>query len=195
MMTATMGQSDLKTKRAQFETQALPFLNEIYASALKMARNPQKAEDLAAVTFENAWRAFDSFRQGTNIRAWLYRIMTNAHINEFRKIKRTPDTVSVDSYEEPDEFYVFNKIGAEAATDAARSVERFTEHDINKAIGKLPEEFRTTFVLTEVQGFTYEETAKMTRVPIGTVRSRLSRARKHLQRHLWEYSQESGVTS
>lgn len=188
-----MDKATLNKKRAQFEAQALPYLNEIYASSLKMARNPQRAEDLAAVTFENAWKYFDSFKQGTNIRAWLYRIMTNAYIGEYRKIKRTPDMVSVDQHETPDEFYIFNKVSPGARGDTASSVERFTEQDINRAIERLPDDFRATFVLCEVRGFTYEETAKMTEVPIGTVRSRLSRARNILQKHLWDYSQESGA--
>ena len=190
-----MDETALLKKRTVFEKEALPFLDEIYASAMQMSRNVSKAEDLAATTFERAWKSFDQFQPGTNIRAWLYRILTNSYINEYRKIQRRPGMVSIDDYEDSEDFYIFNKLPKDAdGRTGTEAVERFTEMDVNRAIEKLPEEFRVAILLCDIRGFSYEEISKMIEVPIGTVRSRLNRGRKLLQKYLWDYSQAGART-
>ncbi|PCI39630.1 MAG: hypothetical protein COB53_02915 [Elusimicrobia bacterium] len=195
LIESAVEETALTQRRVNFEAEALPHLNEIYGSAMKMTRDVQKAEDLTATVFEKAWKAYDRFESGTNVRAWLYRIMTNSFINDYRRKQRRPDAVSMDDYENSDDFYIFNKLQHDGVrgVDGSKAVERFTEQDVQKAIEELPEDFRLAILLCDMQGFSYEEIADMLDVPIGTVRSRLSRARKLLQKSLWEYSQETGV--
>lgn len=191
-----MDETALIEKRSIFESEALPYLDEIYASSMRLARNVQGAEDLSATTFEQAWKSFEQFQSGTNLRAWLYKIMTNSFINEYRKRQRTPETVSLDELEDPDDFYIFNRVSHDApgGADSSDVVRQFEKEDINRAIDKLPDEYRVTIVLGDIQGFSYEEISDMTEVPIGTVRSRLSRGRKLLQKYLWDYSGKAGVS-
>jgi len=192
----TMDEAAVAKRRSKFEGEAMPHLNEIFASAVKMTKNVQKAEDLTATVFEKAWKSYDKFESGTNIRAWLYRIMTNTFINDYRKKQRRPDAVSMDDYENTEDFYIFNKLAPNeigGIEGGAKAVERFTEQDVQKAIENLPDDFRLAILLCDIQGFSYEEISGMLEVPIGTVRSRLNRGRKLLQKALWDYSQETGV--
>lgn len=188
-----MATVDEKTRK-EFEELALPYMNEMYAGAMRMTRNPQGAEDLTAEVFSKAWRFFHQFERGTNMRAWLYKILTNTYINEYRRKIRRGTPVAMDQYENQDEFYIFNKLEKEPGDeDPAKIIlERFAEQDIISAIDKLPDGYRETVILSDLQGLSYEDIAKALDIPIGTVRSRLNRGRSRLQKALWEEAVKSG---
>lgn len=182
--------------RDEFKAKALPLLDELYGVALRMARNPQTAEDLVAESYARAWQNLDKFQPGTNLRAWLYRIMTNTFINEFRKKRREPEKVSMDAYDRVDDFHFFHKIAAEAATapDPVKDVvARLTNDDFQKALETLPEEYRAAVLLYDLQGLSYDETAQALDVPVGTVRSRLARGRRRLQEGLYRHARDAGL--
>ncbi|MBL0350306.1 MAG: sigma-70 family RNA polymerase sigma factor [Elusimicrobia bacterium] len=180
----------------EFKSKALPLLDEMYGVALRMTRHPQVAEDLVAEAFARGWKSLEQFQPGTNLRAWLYRIMTNAYINDFRKKNREPEKVSVDAYEKLDEFHLYNRLSTEApaAPDPVRDViARLTNDDFRTALDALPEEFRTAIVLYDLQGLSYDDVAKALDVPIGTVRSRLARGRRQLQAALYRHAVDAGL--
>ncbi len=196
-----MNNVDDKT-RQEFTEIALPYMNEMYAGAMRMTRNPQAAQDLAADVFTKAWRAFHQFERGTNMRAWLYRILTNTYINEYRRKKRQGNPVDIDKYENQEEFYIYNKIadgtaGQSADTeDPAKAIlAKFAEQDIVNAMEQLPDGYRETVILSDMQGLTYEEISQALDIPIGTVRSRLNRGRRHLQKALWDEAVKSGYVT
>ena len=180
----------------EFSGIAFPYLNEMYGAALRMTKNPQSAEDLSAEVFTKAWKSFHQFERGTNMRAWLYRILTNTYINDYRKRTRQGTPVNIDQYETPDEFYFYNKLAQNAvdgAQDPAEQVlAKFAENDIIRAMDSLPEGYREAVILSDMQGLPYEDIAKALNIPLGTVRSRLNRGRKQLQKSLWEEAVRSG---
>lgn len=182
--------------RKEFADLAFPYMDEMYAGALRMTRNPADAQDLAAEVFNRAWKYFHQFERGTNMRAWLYRILTNTYINEYRKKVRQGPKVAIDQYETPEEFYIYNRLAQDKQRneeDPAQSVlSKFAEQDIVNAIHSLPDGYRETVILSDLQGLSYEDIAKTMDVPIGTVRSRLNRGRRHLQKALWEEAVKSG---
>lgn len=183
-------------RRQEFKEKALPLLDELYGTALRMTRNPAAAEDLVAEAFARAWKNLDQFESGTNIRAWLYRILTNAYINNFRKNKREPEKVSVDSYEKTDQFHLFNRLSSQApaAPDPVKEVMgRLTNEDFRKALDALPEEYRAAVVLFDLQGLSYQEVAEALDIPLGTVRSRLARGRGLLQVSLHRHAVDAGL--
>jgi RNA polymerase sigma-70 factor (ECF subfamily) len=183
-------------RRQEFKEKALPLLDELYGTALRMTRNPAAAEDLVADAFARAWKNLDQFESGTNIRAWLYRILTNAYINNFRKNKREPEKVSVDAYEKTDQFHLFNRLSSQApaAPDPVKEVMgRLTNEDFRKALDSLPEEFRAAVVLFDLQGLSYQEVADSLDIPLGTVRSRLARGRGLLQLSLHRHAVDAGL--
>jgi RNA polymerase sigma-70 factor (ECF subfamily) len=180
----------------EFKDKALPLLDELYGAALRMTRNPAAAEDLVADAYARAWKNIDQFSPGTNMRAWLYRILTNAYINTFRKKKREPEKVSVDAYEKTDMFHLFNKLAAQApaSPDPAKEVMgRLTNEDFRKALDDLPEEYRAAIVLFDLQGLSYQEVADALDIPLGTVRSRLARGRGILQSSLHRHAVDAGL--
>jgi RNA polymerase sigma-70 factor, ECF subfamily len=176
----------------RFEQEALPFMPEMYAAALRLTRNPSDAEDLVQETFLRAYRGFGGFEPGTNLRAWLYRILTNAYINTYRKRQREPQTVSD---EEVPEWYLFEKLGAEGAEASAeaRVLESLPDQDVQDALGALPEQFRLAVLLADVEGFSYKEIAEILDIPMGTVMSRLHRGRRALEKRLWDVMRERGL--
>jgi RNA polymerase sigma-70 factor, ECF subfamily len=186
----------LEITRKDFSDAAFPHMDEMYAAALRMTRNPQMAEDLASQVFEKAWKSFHQFERGTNMRAWLYRILTNTYINDYRKKTRQGVPVHIDQYENNDEFYFYNKLLASSqdkTQDPAQAVlARFAEQDILNAMDSLGDGFRETVILSDLQGLSYEQIAKTLNVPLGTVRSRLNRGRRQLQKALWEEAVRSG---
>lgn len=192
-------EQSVQTRKELFSREAFPFLDEMYAAAMRMTRNPQAAEDLSAQVFAKAWKSFDQFEPGTNMRAWLYRILTNTYINDYRKKTRQGVPVNFDQYETPEEFYLYNKLAKEAVDeneDPAKAVlAKFAEEDIVKAMDSLPDGFRETVILSDLQGLSYEEISKTLTIPLGTVRSRLNRGRKQLQKALWEEAVQSGYIS
>ena len=178
----------------RFEREAIPLLNEMYGAALRLTRNPSDAEDLLQETFLRAYRGFASFKEGTNLRAWLYRILTNAFINLYRKRQREPQTIS-DS--EVEEWYLYDRLGAEGAEPSAEAqvLETLPDEDVQEALASLPDQFRLAVLLADVEGFSYKEIAQILDVPIGTVMSRLHRGRRALERRLWDVMRERGLVT
>jgi RNA polymerase sigma-70 factor (ECF subfamily) len=181
----------------RFAEQAMEHMSSLYTAALRMTRNSADAEDLVQETYLKAYRAFGSFTEGTNLRAWLYRILTNTFINSYRSKKRRPEQVDVDEVED---LYLYKRLGALEEVAASRSAEdevldHFTDEDVKAALEALPEQFRLAVLLADVEGFSYKEIADILEVPIGTVMSRLHRGRKALQKALFEFGLERGLVS
>jgi RNA polymerase sigma-70 factor (ECF subfamily) len=181
--------------RERFTELALPHMQALYTAALRMTRNPADAEDLVQETFLKAYRAFDRYEDGTNIRAWLYKILTNTFINSYRASKRRPEKADVEDVED---LYMYRRLGELQATGTGRSAEdevfsHITDDEVKAAIESLPEAFRIAVLLADVEGFSYKEIADITDVPIGTVMSRIHRGRKALQKGLTEFAEVRGL--
>ena len=177
----------------RFERDVLPMLPSLYGAALRMTRNPADAEDLLQDTTLRAYRGFASFREGTNLKAWLYRILTNSFINTYRKKQREPKTV--DGPEDLDEWFLFDRLGAQSVARSAEEdvLENIPDADVKEALETIPENFRMAVLLADVEGFSYKEIAEITEVPIGTVMSRLHRGRKALEKALYAVAKERGL--
>ena len=178
-------------KQRAFETEALPHSDLLYNYALRMTNNIADAEDLVQETFLKAYRFWESYQQGTNIRAWLFRIMKNSYINRYRKEVREPEKVVYDEFTNP-----YNRTGDGAADphDAHESTfGSLLDDEIAGAIASLPAEFRTVVILCDIEGLTYEEVADFMECPLGTVRSRLHRGRKLLRAALSAYARVRGL--
>jgi RNA polymerase sigma-70 factor (ECF subfamily) len=181
-------------ERKRFQEDALPLLDSLYGAALRMTRNPADAEDLVQETMMRAYRAFDRFQEGTNLKAWLFRILTNAYINTYRKKQREPAKVSQDEIEEFDLYRELKNHDPEySSTPETIVLDSLVDTDIIEAIEDLPEQFRLAVVLSDVEGFSYAEMAEIMDVPMGTVMSRLHRGRKALQKRLWEIAKDRGI--
>jgi RNA polymerase sigma-70 factor (ECF subfamily) len=183
--------------REDFTNDAMQYAPQLFATALRMTRNKADAEDLVQETFLKGWRAFDSYQQGTNLRAWLFRIMTNTFINKYNSQQRRPQETELDEVEE---LYLFRRMGAFDQSKMTHSaedqmLELFTDDEVKNAIEELPETFRIPVLLSDVEGFSYKEIAEMLEVPIGTVMSRLHRGRKAMQKMLYEYAKERGLVN
>ncbi len=183
--------------QADFAAQAMQYMDSLYSGAMRMTRNPADAEDLVQETYLKAYRGFGGFQEGTNLKAWLYRILTNTFINNYRAKKRRPDESDLDEVED---LYLYRRLGGLEAAEAGRSAEdelldHVTDIEVKEAIESLPEQFRVAVLLADVEGFSYKEIAEILDVPIGTVMSRLHRGRKGLQKRLYEYAVERGLVS
>jgi RNA polymerase sigma-70 factor (ECF subfamily) len=181
--------------QANFERDAMQFARQLYSAAMRMTRNRADAEDLVQETYLKAYRAYDSFEEGTNLKAWLYRILTNTYINKYRKDSRRPSEVDLGAVED---LYLYRRMGSEETAEAARTTEdrvldSLVESDIKKAVESLPENFRLPVLLADLEGFSYKEIAEILDIPIGTVMSRLHRGRKAMQKVLWDYAQSRGL--
>jgi RNA polymerase sigma-70 factor, ECF subfamily len=187
--------ADLTTEqKKRFEEEALPLLDSLYGAALRMTRNPADAEDLVQEAMLRAYRAFDTFEPGTNLKAWLFRILTNAYINQYRKKQREPRKVSADEIEDFDLYQELRRSDPEFASTPEKVVlDSLVDTDILRAIDDLPDQFRLAVVLADVEGFSYAEMAEIMDVPMGTVMSRLHRGRKALQKRLWELARDRGI--
>lgn len=176
----------------RFREEAIPLLRDMYAAAVRLTRNPTDAEDLLQETYLRAYRGFAGFREGTNLRAWLYRILTNTFINVYRKRQREPQTISD---EEVEEWYLYNKLAGAAAEPSAEAevLERLPDEDVQEALASLPEQFRIAVILADVEGFSYREIAEILDIPLGTVMSRLHRGRRALEKRLWNVVRERGI--
>ena len=180
--------------RQRFQADALPLLDSLYGAALRMTRNPADAEDLVQETMLRAYRSFESFEPGTNLKAWLFRILTNAYINVYRKKQREPQKVSADELEEFDLYQELKSRDPQfQETPETIVLDSLVDSDILEAIDELPEQFRLAVMLSDVEGFSYAEMAEIMDVPMGTVMSRLHRGRKALQKRLWEVAREKGI--
>jgi RNA polymerase sigma-70 factor (ECF subfamily) len=182
-------------EQAQFAEQAMQYMGSLYSAALRMTRNPADAEDLVQETYLKAYRAFGTFKEGTNLKAWLYRILTNTYINSYRARRRRPEQTDLDEVED---LYLYRRLGGLEAANAGRSaeeqvLEHFTEADVKAAVEALPDQFRMAVLLADVEGFSYKEIADILEVPIGTVMSRLHRGRKALQKTLLDFGKERGL--
>jgi RNA polymerase sigma-70 factor (ECF subfamily) len=183
--------------QARFEEQAMEFMPSLYAAALRMTRNPADAEDLVQETYLKAYRGFNGFEQGTNLKAWLYRILTNTYINTYRAKKRRPDESDLEDVED---LYLYRRLGGLEAATIGRSAEdqlldAYTDDEVKAALESLPEQFRMAVLLADVEGFAYKEIAEILDIPIGTVMSRLHRGRKGLQKKLYEFAVERGLVA
>lgn len=178
-----------------FTADAMQFAPQLFSTALRMTRNRADAEDLVQETFVKAWRSFATFQEGTNLRAWLFRIMTNTFINKYNAQQRRPQETELDEVEE---LFLFRRLGAFDQSKMTQSAEDqllefFTDDEVKNAIEELPEMFRLPVLLSDVDGFSYKEIAEMLDVPIGTVMSRLHRGRKMMQKLLYVYAKERGL--
>jgi RNA polymerase sigma-70 factor, ECF subfamily len=181
--------------QARFAELAMPYMSALYSAALRMTRNPSDAEDLVQETYLRAYRGFGGFQDGTNLKAWLYKILTNTFINTYRAKKRRPEQVDLDDTED---FFLYRRLGGLEAVEAQRSPESevldaIPDALVKEALEALPEQFRMAVLLADVEGFSYKEIAEIMDVPIGTVMSRLHRGRKALQKQLWEFGRERGL--
>ena len=174
----------------RFEDEAMPFLGQLYGAALRLTRNPADAEDLVQQTFMRAYAAFEQFESGTNLKAWLYKILQNTFISGYRKQQRQPKTVSAEVSED---FSLYDQLADQGGSPEVEVLEAIPDEEVKAALESLPDQFRTAVLLADVEGFSYQEIADITEVSIGTVMSRLHRGRKALQKALWDYARERGL--
>lgn len=182
-----------KDSQRLFEEQALPLLDQLYGGAMRLTRNPQDAEDLIQETYLKAYKNFDSFKQGTNLKAWLYRIMTNTYINSYRKAKRHPAESSADDLSD---FQLYTTAGHDSTGLESAEVEALKlmpDSAISEAMNDLPEDYRMVVYYADVVGLAYREIAEIMDTPLGTVMSRLHRGRKLLRGALKDVAREEGI--
>jgi RNA polymerase sigma-70 factor, ECF subfamily len=186
---------DLKAKdlekRRSFEREALPHMDALYRTALRMTKNDSDAEDLVQEAFTKAYRFWDKFEPGSNCRAWLFKIMTNIFINEYRSKSRTPASVNVD---EIDDNYLYGQLAKTGPEDdpETKFFAKIFDADVRRAIEELPDDFRMVVILSFLEGFSYQEIAEIADLQLGTVKSRLHRGRKLLQKKLYDYALKNG---
>lgn len=175
-----------------FESQAMPYLDSLYSTALRMTHSPEDAEDLVQETYLKAFRHYEQFEEGTNFRAWLFRILKNTFINEYRKQQRRPLESDFADVEESAESRLSDESNQRAPTPEERLLDGVLDEDVLHALAELPDDYRMAITLADLEGFSYKEIAETLDIPIGTVMSRLYRGRKRLEEALLEYARRRG---
>jgi len=173
-----------------FEEQVVPFLDRLYGAAVRYTRDPVAAEDLLQEAMAKAYSAFHQYQQGTNLKAWLYRILHNTYISQYRKKQRRPQE---DLQHELEDFSLYKAVGGTTRSAEAEVFEAITDDEVKEALAELPDTFRMAVFLADVEGFAYKDIAEIMDTPIGTVMSRLHRGRKQLQKSLAQYAASRGL--
>jgi RNA polymerase sigma-70 factor (ECF subfamily) len=174
-----------------FEAAAVPFVDALYNTALRMTRNPQDAEDLVQETYLKAYKYYDKFTEGTNFKAWLFRILKNTFINNYRKRQQEPPQNAFDEIEDVFESQVSAE-GGSIPSPEDDALENVLDEDVQRALDGLPDEYRMVVILADLEDFSYQEIAEILEIPVGTVMSRLYRARRRLESEMLKYAQEHG---
>ncbi|MCC6445780.1 MAG: sigma-70 family RNA polymerase sigma factor [Armatimonadetes bacterium] len=185
--------ADRDQARAEFEKLALRYQREIYNAALRIVRNRDDAEDLAQEALVKAYVAFGQFQPGTNFKAWIFRILMNTYINEYRRRMRAPDMLTLDDVSPDIEYRATRQQARSDSQPEEAALSRTFEGEIEEALRALPEEFKVVVLLTDVEEFSYAEVSDILDIPIGTVRSRLFRGRKLLRSYLSEFGKQRGL--
>lgn len=182
-------------RRARFERDAMQYVDQLYSAAMRMARNPSDAEDLVQEAYTKAFSAFHQYKPGTNLKAWLYRILTNTYINLYRKRQREPLQSNSDTIEDWQLARAESHTSSGLRSAEAEALDHLPDSDVKRALQEIPEEFRLAVYFADVEGFAYKEISDIMNTPIGTVMSRLHRGRKMLRDMLGEYAAERGFTA
>lgn len=192
VMSVELKEETEAARRARFERDALQYVDQLYSAAMRMTRNPQDAEDLVQEAYTKAYSAFHQYKPGTNLKAWLYRILTNTYINIYRKRQRQPQQANTDTVEDWQMAQAAQHTSSGLRSAETEALDHLPDNDVKYALQQIPEEFRLAVYFSDVEGFAYKEIAEILNIPIGTVMSRLHRGRKLLRGLLGDYARERG---